>query len=598
MTLLILAYLGGALTILSPCILPVLPFVLSGSGQPFMRGRLPMLAGMALTFAAVATLASVGGAWAVRANEYGRYAALALLAVFGVSLLVPRLAEALTRPVVALGNRLADGDSSKASSPWAALLLGVATGMLWAPCAGPILGIVLTTAALQGASVQSSLLLLAYAAGAATSLAAALGIGGRLFAAMKRSMGTGEWLRRGLGVGVLGGVAAIAIGADTGLLARWSIGAPARLEQGLLDRFHRNAAQAANDVPTPGAGVLLAANDTSAGLGSRLPVEGQLPPLDGAVKWFNTGANSGANTPLSREQLQGKVTMVYFWTYSCINCIRSLPYLRAWADKYKDQGLTVIGVHTPEFAFEKNPENVRRAIADFKIGFPVAVDSDFRIWRAFNNNYWPAAYFVDARGNIRHHQFGEGDYANSERVIQTLLAEAGKPSASREVVIPDAQGAQAAPDLKDVRSGETYVGYQQASNFASPGGIRQDVSHGYTIGSDLRLNQWGLSGQWTVGPEQGTLDRANGSITYRFHARDLHLVLGPAADGRAVRFLVKIDGKAPGASHGADIDANGNGAITQTRLYQLVRQAGEVGDHTFEIRFLDPGAQAYAFTFG
>nr|WP_315595409.1 cytochrome c biogenesis protein DipZ [uncultured Cupriavidus sp.] len=596
MTLLILAYLGGALTILSPCILPVLPFVLSGSGQPFMRGRLPMLAGMALTFAAVATLASVGGAWAVRANEYGRYAALALLAVFGVSLLVPRLAAALARPVVALGNRLAGGDSSKASSPWASLLLGVATGMLWAPCAGPILGIVLTTAALQGASVQSSLLLLAYAAGAATSLAAALGIGGRLFAAMKRSMGTGEWLRRGLGVGVLGGVAAIAIGADTGLLARWSIGAPARLEQGLLERFHPNAAtrQAVNDMPAPGAGVLLAANDTSAGLGIRLPVEGQMPPLDGAVKWFNTGNNA----PLSRDQLQGKVTLVYFWTYSCINCIRSLPYLRAWADKYKDQGLTVIGVHTPEFAFEKNPENVRRAIADFKIGFPVAVDSDYRIWRAFNNNYWPAAYFVDARGNIRHHQFGEGDYANSERVIQSLLAEAGKPSASRELVIPDAPGAQAAPDLKDVRSGETYVGYEQASNFASPGGVRQDVSHGYTVGGNLRLNQWGLSGQWTVGPERATLDRADGSVTYRFHARDLHLVLGPAADGRAVRFLVKIDGKAPGASHGADIDANGNGAITQTRLYQLVRQAGEVGDHTFEIRFLDPGALAYAFTFG
>lgn len=597
MTLLILAYLGGALTILSPCILPVLPFVLSGSGQPFLRGRLPMLAGMALTFAAVATLASVGGAWAVRANEYGRYVALALLAVFGVSLLVPRLAEALTRPVVALGNRLAGGDSSRASSPWAALLLGVATGMLWAPCAGPILGIVLTTAALQGASVQSSLLLLAYAAGAATSLAAALGIGGRLFAAMKRSMGTGEWLRRGLGVGVLGGVAAIAIGADTGLLARWSIGAPARLEQGLLERFHPNAAtrQAANDIPAPGAGVLLAANDTSAGLGIRLPVEGQMPPLDGAVKWFNTGNNAA---PLSRDQLQGKVTLVYFWTYSCINCIRSLPYLRAWADKYKDQGLTVIGVHTPEFAFEMNPENVRRAIADFKIGFPVAVDSDFRIWRAFNNNYWPAAYFVDARGNIRHHQFGEGDYANSERVIQSLLAEAGKPSASRELVIPDAPGAQAAPDLKDVRSGETYVGYEQASNFASPGGVRQDASYSYTVGGNLRLNQWGLSGQWTVGPERATLDRADGSVTYRFHARDLHLVLGPAADGRAVRFLVKIDGKAPGASHGADIDANGNGAITQTRLYQLVRQAGEVGDHTFEIRFLDPGAQAYAFTFG
>ncbi len=604
MTLLILAYLGGALTILSPCILPVLPFVLSNSGQPFLRSRLPMLAGMALTFAAVATLASVGGAWAVRANEYGRYGALALLTVFGLSLLVPKLADALARPVVALGSRLTDGGAAHAASPWTSLVLGVATGMLWAPCAGPILGIVLTTAALQGASVQSSLLLVAYAAGAATSLALALGIGGKLFAAMKRTMGAGEWLRRGLGVGVLGGVAAIAIGADTGLLARFSIGAPARIEQALVDalRTQRPAPQAANqasnpvtnqvvaNTAAPATGMLLAANDTSAGFASRLPVEGQMPSFDGAVQWFN-------GAPVSPGQLQGKVTLVYFWTYSCINCIRTLPYLRAWADKYKDQGLTVVGVHTPEFAFEKNPENVRRAIADFRIGFPVALDSNFRIWNAFGNNSWPAAYFVDARGNIRHHQFGEGDYANSERVIQSLLAEAGKPPVSRDVVVPDARGAQAAPDFRNVRSGETYVGYEQASNFASPGGIRQDVSRAYTAGS-LRLNQWGLAGQWTVGPEQATLDRADGSITYRFHARDLHLVLGPAADGRAVRFLVTIDGKAPGASHGADIDAAGNGAITQTRLYQLVRQAGEVGDHTFEIRFLDPGAQAYAFTFG
>ena len=597
MTLLILAYLGGALTILSPCILPVLPFVLSGSGQPFLRGRLPMLAGMALTFAAVATLASVGGAWAVRANEYGRFVALAVLAVFGVSLLVPRVADALTRPLVALGNRLAGNGATGVASPWASLLLGVATGMLWAPCAGPILGIVLTTAALQGASVQSSLLLMAYAAGAATSLAAALGVGGRLFAAMKRSMGAGEWLRRGLGVGVLGGVAAIAVGADPGVLARFPVGGPARLEQALVDRLHQSRGDvAATAAPTAGTGMLLAANDTGGANGSygfgRLPVEGRMPALDGAVQWFNTP--NGA--PITQQQLQGKVTLVYFWTYSCINCIRTLPYLRAWADKYP--GLTIVGVHTPEFAFEKNPDNVRRAIGDFKIGFPVAVDSDYRIWRAFDNNYWPAAYFVDARGNIRHHQFGEGDYATSERVIQSLLAEAGQPSASRDVVVPDAKGAQAAPDLRNVRSGETYVGYNQASNFASAGGIRPDAPRNYAVDGKLHLNQWGLAGQWTVGPEYATVDRADGSIRYRFQARDLHLVLGPAANGRAVRFVVAIDGKAPGDSHGADIDANGNGAITATRLYQLVRQAGEVGEHTFEIRFLDPGAQAYAFTFG
>ncbi|WER48154.1 cytochrome c biogenesis protein DipZ [Cupriavidus sp. WKF15] len=596
MTLLILAYLGGVLTILSPCILPVLPFVLSRAGQPFLRGRLPMLAGMALTFAAVATLASAGGAWAVRANAYGRIGALALLAVFGLSLLLPRVADTLARPAVALGNRLAGADASGGApgSPWGSLLLGIATGLLWAPCAGPILGLVLTGAALNGASVSTSLSLAAYAAGAATSLAAALGLGGRVFAAMKRSMGASQWLRRGLGAGVLGGVLAIGLGADTGLLARLSASGPVRLEQALVEalRNDRPAPQTANESAdaSHGNGLLLAANDMRAGFPGSLRVEGQLPPLDGAAQWINS-------PPLSRESLQGKVTLVYFWTYSCINCIRTLPYLRAWADKYKDQGLTVVGVHTPEFAFEKSPDNVRRAVADFRIGFPVAVDSDYRIWRAFHNSYWPAAYFVDARGNIRHHQFGEGDYAYSERVIQTLLAETGNRAIAGDVVAPDAGGAQAAPDLRNVRSEETYIGYSQAVNFASPGDMRPDASRQYTVGK-LLLNEWGLSGQWTIGAEHATLDRAGGAIRYRFHARDLHLVLGPAANGQAVRFVVTIDGKPPGASHGADTDAGGNGAVTQTRLYQLARQAGEVGEHTFEIRFLDPGAQAYAFTFG
>ncbi|AGW93084.1 MULTISPECIES: cytochrome c biogenesis protein DipZ [Cupriavidus] len=597
MALLILAYLGGVLTILSPCILPVLPFVLSRTGQPFLRGRLPMLAGMALTFAGVATLASAGGAWAVRANEAGRLAALVLLGVFGLSLLWPKLADILARPVVALGNRLANNGPANAAasaqaSPWGSLVLGIATGMLWAPCAGPILGLVLTGTALEGASVSTSVALAAYAAGAATSLAAALGLGNRVFAAMKRSMGASEWLRRGLGAGVLGGVVLIGSGADTSLLVHFPFSGPTGIEQALVDglRKEQQPAPQATNAASGGGGILLAANDTQAGFPGPLPVEGRLPALDGAVQWFNS-------PPLSREQLHGKVTLVYFWTYSCINCIRTLPYLRAWAEKYKDQGLTVVGVHTPEFAFEKSPENVRRAIANFRIGFPVAVDSDYRIWRAFHNSYWPAAYFVDASGNIRHHQFGEGDYAKSERVIQSLLAEAGNRSVARDVVVPEAGGALAAPDLSNLRSNETYLGYTQASNFASPGGIRQDAPSQYTV-ARLRLNQWGLSGQWTVGVEQATLNRADGSIAYRFHARDLHLVLGPAADGRAVRFVVTIDGKPPGASHGADIDAAGNGAVTQTRLYQLVRQAGEVGEHTFEIRFLDPGAQAYAFTFG
>jgi len=589
MSLLILAYLGGALTILSPCILPVLPFVLSRTGQPFLRGKLPMLAGMALTFAAFATLLSAGGAWAVRANEVGRFAALALLTVFGLSLLWPKLADLMARPAVALGNRLAGrastGDASAEPSVAGSLLLGVATGMLWAPCAGPILGLVLTGVALKGASVSSALALAAYAAGAATSLAAALGLGSRVFTAMKRSMGLGEWARRIMGASVLGGVALIGLGADTGLLARLSSGGTTQLEQALVNGLGVN-----RTAPQASLSVVSEASAAPVAKPSGLPVEGSLASFDGAVQWLNSA-------PLTGEQLRGKVTLVYFWTYSCINCIRTLPYLRAWADKYKDQGLTVVGVHTPEFAFEKSPENVSRAINDFRIGFPVAIDSNYRIWNAFHNSYWPAAYFVDANGNIRHHQFGEGDYATSERVIQALLAEAGNTQVARGVVTPDAPGAQAAPDLDNVRSPETYVGYAQATNFASPGGAQPGTPHQYSVGK-LGLNEWGLSGAWTVDAEQATLDRAGGAIVYRFHARDLHLVLGPAADGRAVRFTVKIDGNAPGDSHGADTDAHGNGAITQTRLYQLVRQAGAVGEHTFEIRFLDVGAHAYAFTFG
>lgn len=599
LTLLAIAYLGGVLTILSPCILPVLPFVFARAGQPFVRSTLPMLAGMAMTFATVATLAAVGGGWVVQANEYGRYAALALLAVFGATLLSPRLAEHVTRPVVVLANRLlkpADG-SLQAPTLGSALLLGVATGLLWAPCAGPILGLVLTGAALHGANGQTTLLLAAYAAGTATSLAVALLIGGRVFAIMKTSLGAGEWVRRGLGAAVLCGVAAIGLGVDTSLLAQLSGGSTAVIEQALLDASRsitaKPAAAPATAAATATTGygrMMLTSADARVAFHSGLPDEGQIPPLSGAVQWLNS-------PPLTAEQLRGKVVLVDFWTYSCINCIRTVPYLKAWAEKYKDQGFTVISVHTPEFAFEKKAENIRKAIDNLGIPYPVAVDSEFKIWQAFHNNYWPALYFVDAKGEIRHHQFGEGDYDKAERVIQALLAEAGSQRARTAAVSPDAKGAQMAADLSNIRSSETYIGYQQGSSFSSPEGLKGDIAREYSIAAP-RLNHWGLTGNWTVGAEQATLNRGNGGITYRFRARDLHLVMGPGADGKPVRFQVKVDGKAPGESHGADVDAAGNGAVSQTRLYQLVRQAGDVSERTFEIRFLDPGVQAFVFTFG
>ena len=601
MILFLLAYLGGALTIVSPCILPVLPFVFARADRSFARGGLPLLAGMAATFAVVATLAAIGGGWAVEANQYGRIAALALLALFGVTLLFPALSDRMMRPVVALGARLsrsaAQGATEGGSSILPSLLLGVATGLLWAPCAGPLLGLILTGAALRGASIQTSLLLTAYAAGAATSLALALLAGGRIFAAMKRSLGIGEWVRRGLGAAILIAVAAIALGLDTGFLTRVSLANTASLEQGLLDKFHSEAdtqpqpsviMSGGSAMMTPNPALMMRAKPTAQA--EKLPIEGVMPSLSGAVAWLNS-------PPLTVEALKGKVVLVDFWTYSCINCLRAIPYVRAWAEKYKDQGLVMIGVHAPEFAFEKNIDNVKKAVSDLKIGYPVAIDNDYAIWRAFSNQYWPAHYFIDAEGRIRHHHFGEGDYEGSERAIRQLLGEAGKTNLSAGVVAVNASGAEAAADMKDVQSQETYIGYDRAENFVSPGGSVHDFSHVYVMGM-LRLNEWGLAGKWTIGGEHAVLDQKDGSIVYRFHARDLHLVLGPGPDGKPVRFRVAIDGAPPGTSHGTDVDADGQGVVTGQRLYQLVRQSGVITDHTFEIRFLDPGVQAYAFTFG
>ncbi|MDP9771253.1 cytochrome c biogenesis protein DipZ [Agrobacterium pusense] len=592
MTLLVVAYLGGVLTILSPCILPILPFVFARAGQPFLRSTLPLLAGMAITFAAVATLAAIGGSWAINANEYGRLAALSMLSLFGIGLMSPKFASVLSRPVVEFGNRLANaaGKPDAAPTVTGSLLLGIATGLLWAPCAGPILGIVLTGAALKGANLETSLLLSAYAAGAATSLAVAVLIGGRVFAAMKRSLGFSERIRQATGAAVLAGVAAIALGLDTGFLSQISYASTTSFEQHVIDRL--DAARGPEQkVEVAEKTAATAPDGDAAAMRPALSVEGPAPSLDGAVEWLNS-------PPLAREDLRGKVVLIDFWTYSCINCIRTLPYVRAWAEKYRDQGLVVIGVHAPEFAFEKKIDNVRQAVAGFKIEYPVAIDNDYRIWRAFDNSYWPAHYLIDAKGQIRYHHFGEGDYRETEEAIQDLLREAGSTSASAtETVTPETKGAEAGADMSHMLSGETYVGYRQARSFASNETMRADAPRDYSVTAPA-LNEWGLSGEWTVGAEAATLDAAKGGITYRFSARDLHLVLGPVDSGKPVRFQVTVDGHPPGPDHGADTDANGNGVVTSTRLYQLVRQSGTVTAKTFTIRFLDPGVQAYAFTFG
>ncbi|CAI1965113.1 cytochrome c biogenesis protein DipZ [Serratia proteamaculans] len=579
MLILILAYLGGILTIASPCILPVLPFIFSRADRPFLRSGLPLLVGMALTFALFATLAAVGGGWVVAANQYGRWLALVLMAVFGVTLLFPAVAERVMHPLVSAGNRLSDkiaADKQHQVGP--SLLLGVATGLLWAPCAGPILGLVLTGAALQGANVGSTFLLLAYAAGAATSLALALLIGGKVFSAMKRSLGAGEWIRRGLGGAMLVGVVAIALGLDTSVLARISAASTGGIEQRLLQTFTPAAAPARLPVQT-------AVDSTPV-----LEDFGEMPALSGAVQWLNS-------PPLTAESLRGKVVLVDFWTYSCINCLRTLPYVKAWAEKYRDQGLVVIGVHAPEFAFERDIGNVTKEAKKLGINYPIAIDNNYSIWRAFNNQYWPAHYFIDATGHIRYQHFGEGDYAQSERVIQALLRQAGAKNISTAVSQVAGQGVeQAAGNQADI-SPETYLGYARAQNFAS-GEATQDVVARYGVPASLPLNDWGLAGNWTVGGENVTLNAPKGRIVYRFHARDLHLVLGPTAAGKPVAFKVTLDGQAPGEMHGADVAPDGRGVVTDQRLYQLIRQTDGAVEHTFSIEFEQAGVAAYAFTFG
>ncbi|HVJ44174.1 MAG TPA: cytochrome c biogenesis protein DipZ [Dongiaceae bacterium] len=579
MTLFVLAYLAGVFTIATPCILPILPFVLARADTPFRRGGLPMLLGLAFAFAMVASLAAFAGGWAVEANRYGRTIILALLMLFGLSMLFPALAERLMAPVVALGSWLSQHAERRGRSGGVAatsLLLGIATGLVWAPCAGPVLGLILSGAALRGPSLATSLLLLTYGLGAATSLAASMMLGGSLFDLVKQSARWGNILRRGLGAAVVTGAGMSELGFDTSLLTRLSAAGTNHFERSLVTIL-RDPREMGLNIARPAA----AAPTLSGPLGSLLK----------APQWLNT-------RPLQAGDLRGKVVLVNFWTYSCINCLRVLPHVRAWAEKYKDRGLVVIGVHTPEFAFEKEVGNVRKATALLGVDYPVAIDNDFRIWQEFDNEAWPALYFIDADGRMRRQVLGEGEYDDSERLIQQLLSEANGAAVTGNILPVTGIGPQAAADETDLYSGETYIGYAKARNFASADGVSADVPGFYRPDARLPLNWWSLGGTWTIGSEFATLNDMTGRIAYRFHARDLHLVLGPSVQVQAVRFRVTIDGAPPGTSHGSDVDAEGWGKVRDARLYQLVRQAGPVGEHIFEIEFFDAGVRAYAFTFG
>ena len=587
----LVSFAGGVLTIASPCILPVLPFALSGAGRSFRHHALPLLAGMAITFTAVGSVATLAGDWVVRANQLGRGVALAVFGLLGLAHVLPAIADRLSRPVVRLGAAM-QSHQGRATTVGGAFLLGVSTGFLWAPCAGPILGLVLAGAALQGPTADSALLLFSFAAGAACALAVVLLAGNRLMRSLKGAFGFEEWARRAVGVAVLAGVVVIAMGWDTSLLARLSLstfGTATTFEQQLVDRV-----RPADESPSM---AMAPAPMMMQGASSGASAQKAMPPLDGAVRWLNAG-------PRTPEGLRGKVVLIDFWTYSCINCLRAIPYVQAWERKYRDQGLVVIGVHTPEFAFERDVDNVARATRDLALTYPVAVDSNRTIWTAFANRFWPAHYLIDRRGKIRYHHFGEGRYEQTEHVIQSLLAGTSDDHAEADTdtdtdtVTVAATGVQAPPNLDDIQSPETYVGYERQENYASPQSITQNRAARYTAPASPSLNQWGLEGQWEVGAEGAALASAGGRIVFRFHARDLHLVLAPGSNRRPIRFRVSLEGAAPGGAKGVDVDATGNGVVTESRLYQLIRQTGPVQDRTFTIEFFEPGVEAFAFTFG
>jgi len=579
MSFILIAYLAGVLTVFTPCIFPILPFVLARADAPFQQSAIPMLLGLAFTFAAGASLAAVTGGWAVEASLYGRNIALAVMSLFGLTMLFPSAAALTTKPLARFGSRLSDWASQRALAKGKTLvssgLLGVATGLLWAPCAGPVLGLILTGAALRGPSLETASLLLAYGLGAATALGTGLLAGRGALAKLRRPLRWSGRLRRLLGAAVIAGAASIGLGLDTGLLTRWSSAAVTALERLLIDNLEPAAAAIVETAYSEPASALSA----------------PLLSLLGARQWLNAPS-------LKPRDLRGKVVLVNFWTYSCINCLRALPYVRAWAQKYGDRGLLVVGVHTPEFAFEKDVGNVRKALTALGVSYPVAIDSDFEIWRAFGNRAWPAFYLVDADGRVRYRSLGECAYESSEKWIQRLLAEAKAAPLPMPVASVEGEGAQAEADTDNLRSGETYIGYAQTQGFASPGGQQEDVSAPYKVRSPLPINRWALEGAWTIGPEFATSNERNGRIAYRFHARDLHLVLAPSTPGQNLRYRVTLDGAPPGADHGADIDAGGWGSVRDGRLYQLVRQNGPIADRTFVIEFFDAGVRAYAFTFG
>ncbi len=581
-TLEILAIAAGALTVLSPCILPILPALLSASAADGFRHRpFWIVLGLAVSFTLFGAVFAVFGTFLGLSNAALRYAAMAILLSFGLSLLWPRLWETVGIRVGALAQKVPGTDRPPAEQGMGgALLVGASLGLVWAPCAGPILGIIITLAAVQGAFGRSLLLMSGYSFGAALPMLA-IGYGGRRL--YKKILSLGRWgalSHRVLGAVTIATVVALFLNLDTLLLSR----VPARLfpadalEKKLAGKDLRRLAAGADAAP----GVAEASTNVTS-----LPVLGAMPEFANIAAWLNS-------PPLSSASLRGKVVLVDFWTYSCINCIRTLPHVTRWYDKYRDEGFVVVGVHTPEFGFEKDAGNVRKAVARYGIRYPVALDNFYGTWNVYNNNVWPAHYLFDARGRLREVHFGEGEYEETERAIQSLLKEAKLLHAAQEVERP-------APDVDFSRidSPETYVGYGRARNLSSPEMPARDRARSYTAPAALGLNEWALRGTWKITREAAVLAAPGGGVRFHFRARQLNLVMR-GEGGKAVTARVLLDGKPVRPDRrGADVGPDGRLTVSDSRLYDLVDlSAGDRRDHVFEIDFEGPGVALYSFTFG
>ena len=584
MIFILITYVAGVLTILSPCILPVLPFVFARSGQPFLKSSFPLLVGLCTTFALLSAIAITGGEWVANANQWGRYFSILLLSIFGLSMIFPEVAEKLMSPLVKLGSKIGSGPQpNQPSSPFfSSFLIGISTGLLWAPCAGPILGLVLTGAASQGNTQKSILLLFSYSLGAATSLALALIAGNRFLGKLKQFLGIDRVLKRILGISILVGVVSIIFNLDRTLLTHLSKFETTSLENKLISFAGGLPGESKKNQ-----NLLLLSNVNLKSQSSSDVSE--LPEFNQITAWINS-------KPLLKKDLLGKVVLIDFWTYSCINCIRTLPYLKEWSEKYKENNFIIVGIHAPEFAFEKNLDNVKKAVQELGITYPVAIDNDYALWSAFQNHYWPAHFLIDREGKVRSYHFGEGNYEETEKLIQTLIAESGEKLKIKETK-RIAQGVEAQGSTANTLSPETYLGFQRASNLQINPPALKNTEANYQIVSPLKLNEWSLGGTWKIAADKIELKKPKGKIAFRFRARDLHLVLG---GNKAISFKVTIDGHAPGNEHGTDTTAEGLGVIRENRLYQLIREteAHRDEEHLFEITFFEDGVEAYAFTFG